>query len=88
MKNVRFYLEYQSPQDKRKNKNSGNCVAVLTDYPSNLGNVSTICSVMSVPNSSCMFCEVSINHIQKSCKRVSEDVARIIHPNLFYRLGE
>jgi hypothetical protein len=89
MKGFKFYLEYESPAKKRKGEHAGTvvaaftgdeyqfikdgewmreCIATLTDSP----NCPWVCSV-----------NVSDEYLRKNCKRISEQKAREIHPNLF-----
>ena len=94
MRNVRFYVEYKTAADKRKatrrnlGNHTGNCIAVLTDVEtSNPRFVATIAGVFEDANSPCCFTEAQREYIRETCLFVSEETARSIHPNLFFRLG-
>jgi len=86
MKNIIFYLEYSSAKDKRLNKNTGNCIAVLKDVPANPGKVSALSAVYMWPNSATNFGEISFDYLRERCKRIPEPIAEIIHPELYNRL--
>lgn len=96
MKDVRFYLEYPSKKDKneatRKNlgNHSGNCVALYhKNYRVTNDDVliEAASAVYMWENSDCAFSEVSQGYIDEKCKRISEEQAREIHPQLFTYLN-
>lgn len=87
MKDVRFYIEYYSPQDKRKDKRSGNVVAVFPNDPANPGRVNALSAIFYQPNSATSYSEVDWEWLRTNCKRVSEAEARAEgHSLLFERL--
>lgn len=79
MKNIRFYLEYNSPKDKRENHNNGNVIAI---YPKNKTAIG-VESLKAYLNYGVVAGFASPNYLRTKCKRISEDIARIIHPKLF-----
>ncbi len=87
MKNVRFYVEYDSPQAKKQNKNNGNVVAVLPkkglfQRGEDLC-VQAVHALHDYADSPACSGSLALNYLRKRCKRVSEDIARVIHPRLF-----
>ena len=88
MKDVTFYVEYDTPKHKQQNKNNGNCLAVYRNercysngdlYFTSAGAIQNC-----VPNCCHItFTGVSSRYLSENCKRVSEGVAREIHPALF-----
>lgn len=89
MKDFRFYLEYESPAKKRKGEDRGNILAVFTDkeFWFMIGDewvTECISSLMDTPNcANICGSQVSLSYLRMKCKRVSEQKAREIHPNLF-----
>lgn len=92
MKDYRFYIEYSTPRNKRKNHNGINCIAVYTDKDAaNPGHYMALSAVLAhpEPNTSALcWGEVSYEYLISNCKRVSEQQARLIHPHLFERLSD
>lgn len=93
MKGYRFYKEYNSPQDKRKDKPTGNVFAALTDakythirdgalFREGFG------AIYFEPNSPCVFASAQVDWLRDRCKRISEAEARQIHPRLFERIEQ
>jgi hypothetical protein len=92
MKNVRFFVEYPDVRAKRKSgkgtgtNHSGN---VLATFPDNTFRsidsgwcIEAVGAVYNHPNSAVASTSVAIEYIRNQCKRISESVARRIHPNL------
>lgn len=92
MKGYRFYKEYDSPQDKRKDKPNGNVFATdeyQSPFRSEWGwNISGYGSVYPEPDSPCVYTSASMDWLRTCCKRISEHEAREIHPNLFKRIED
>jgi hypothetical protein len=101
MKGVRFYAEYPSAKEKRNatrkelGNHSGNVVALFYDFISwyNRGDgISTfsgcdaLAGVFDEPNSPVATTTVGFEYLRERCKRISEEQAREIHPELFNRL--
>ena len=96
MNGYRFYLEYPSKTEKRKatRKNPGDhlgtAVAVILgkyhiecrDDSDGVVVSDAIGGVMAYPNSPVGSTSVSQKYLRQ-CKRISESMAREIHPNLF-----
>jgi hypothetical protein len=94
MKNVHFYLDHETTQDKRQGHHTGNVTAVFTDtgrfsreFDGNYG-YDAVGAVYSTPNSPVASTSVSITWMQTKGKRISEAEARTIHPCLFASLDE
>lgn len=96
MKNYHFFLEYSSKSAKRattrKNlgNHTGNIIAVDSgDSFLSGGQVMRECvsALTLYPDSVVCGSSVSVDYIRENCKRVSEKVAREIHPNLFSTLA-
>jgi hypothetical protein len=86
MKNVTFYEEFETKQNKRKNISAGNVIAVYRDeiQSGTRAVYSAIGAVYYEPNSPvCNTGGVSFDYLRKTCKRISEKRAREIHPRLF-----
>jgi len=91
MKGIRFYLEYPNRTEKnkgtRKNpgKHSGNVLAVFEDgfWGSNGWSYEALGAVNYYEDSSVGSTSVSPDYIREKCKRISERLAREIHPQLF-----
>ncbi|GAC1371029.1 MAG: hypothetical protein NVS3B25_18990 [Hymenobacter sp.] len=87
MKNYRFYLEYETPADKRKGtvkapgKHLGNVVAIDTEI-----RLEGFSGVYNWPDSAVNWGTVSAGYLRDNCRRIPETLARQIHPNLFVRL--
>jgi hypothetical protein len=94
MKDVRFYLEYESPRHKRRGEHTGNIVAVFPstfDYYRCLdglvGCMEGIAAMYGdMTNSYVASTAVHQDYLAKRCKRVPEKFARQVHPRLFERL--
>ena len=83
MQGIRFYLEYGSLPDKRKNRHSGNVFAAFVpEGRCANGDIEGVGAVFSTPNSPVAFSIASIKYLRQ-CKRISEKAARGIHPELF-----
>lgn len=89
MKGVRFYEEYL---DKRKTSTSGNVIATNEETRKEslllTGAIECLASVHNEPNSPVASSHVSEQYLRSHCKRISEDDARRLHPQLFERLDE
>lgn len=89
MKGVRFYIEYNSPADKRRDTRSGNVVAVFPGEPANPGRIAGVMSVYFYANSPVTFGEIGFEFLRTQCKRVSEEEARAEgHSHLFEMVEE
>lgn len=91
MKGYRFYKEYDSPVDKRKDKPNGNVFAVCGKHYSGQSHqpfVDGFGAIYYEPNSPCVFTSAHLDWIRDYCKRISEREAREIHPNLFKRIED
>lgn len=92
MKGYRFYLEYETPADKRRGTvkrpgpHTGNVVAVDLETPAWPGRVLALSSIFSYADSQVCWGEVSWDYLQANCRRIPEALARAIHPALFERL--
>lgn len=92
MKYVRFYLEHRDKKMKRKGIHQGNVIAVFIredgNFQWNPGSQSIECiaAVHYFPDSPCASTSVGIEYLRENCKRISEAMARDIHPQLFVRL--
>ncbi|HYW34807.1 MAG TPA: hypothetical protein VE868_05305 [Balneolaceae bacterium] len=96
MKDYRFYLEY--PNKKEKNKatrknlgdHSGTCLAVFGDPFSKDDNIFYECvaALFDKHDSEVTTTSCSWGYLRHSCKRVSADTARQIHPKLFKYLEQ
>jgi hypothetical protein len=86
MKGYRFYLEYAKPSYKKKatvknpGKHQGNVFALQIGSNGGMG------AVMFYPNSPVTSTTIESGYLRNNCKRISEKLAREIHPNLFYYL--
>ena len=88
MKGVRFYLEYNSPRERRKNQHAGTVFAAFVANGRNRhGGWDGIGSVLNEPNSTVASTGTSFS-VQHSwrMKPISEATAREIHPRLFRSL--
>ena len=88
MKGYRFYLEFANTYKRRKNKHCGNVVAVLLDTYNKplVGSTGLLDSVVGVydrPNSEVTAFCVQKEYLATRCKRISEALARSVHPALF-----
>ena len=99
MKNFKFYLEYPDLKSKRKatrknlGNHAGNCVAIIegtkkfSAFPNDLDN-DAIAAIQDYKNCPCAFTIVSDGYLNEKCKRISEQQARKIHPELFKYLEQ
>ena len=90
MKHVRFYLEYDTPSDKRHNRPNGNVFAAFVGNGSFCSG-NNICyeglgAIFFQPNSPVASTAASLDVIRTRFKRVAEAQARLVHPALFERL--
>lgn len=86
---IRFYLEFNTPSERRKGKHSGNVFAAFVDNGRNsTGGYSGLGSVFDYPNSLVATTGTSFE-VQHSfrMKRINRDVAKQIHPALFEALN-
>jgi hypothetical protein len=97
MKGIRFYLEYPNQTEKNKatreslGNHSGNVIAVLegTEFITRFGPViECLSAVFYQENSPVAAGAVSLDILAERTKRISEDQAREIHPELFKRLDD
>lgn len=92
MRDVRFYQEFHNA---RKTKSTGNCLAVevkLFRVVSTGKRYERVYDAIATPwdGENVMPCSASVSegYLRSNCKRVTEDKAREIHPNLFTMLRE
>lgn len=85
MKGVRFYLEHNTPRDKRQGKDIGNVFAAFyhNKFYSRRWLVEGVGALFTDPNSIVAGDAASMDYLRVSCKRISETKAREIHPALF-----
>lgn len=93
MKDVRFYLEFP---DRKTKKRSGRehkghsgtvCALFYNNGRNGSGNLEGLAGVFDDPNSPVACTGVNLSqYLWPQCKRISERVARTIHPALFTRL--
>lgn len=99
MKDYHFYLEYPTAKDRRagtrKNpgNHSGTVVVVFTDRETQYrsGNdwmYECISSVQDTPDGAVCSGSASYGYLRERCKRISEKLAREIHPTLFHYLDQ
>ncbi len=97
MKDVRFYLEYESKAKKRKGTrkelgdHAGNVVAIFPDDGFFSGNdylIGAVSATFYQENSDVSSGSVSRGYLDEKCKRISEAQAREIHPKLFAYLDD
>lgn len=102
MKEIRFYLEYPSPQEKNRRptkmrKHSGNVVAVWIDEHQRFANtfiidheymIEAMVGVYDWPDSAVCSGSVSRDYLRTQCVRIREAQTREIHPALFWRLDQ
>lgn len=86
-KSIRYYLEFPSPANKRRrDHNTGNCVAIFTDtghhYQSDYRYEAIASPTLSANGHTCST-TVTSDYLRSQCVRVSEAIARVIHPRLF-----
>ena len=85
MKDVRFYLEFNSSYHKRKGQHNGNVFAAFIGNKFD-GKIEGVGALSFHANSAVCWTAVSFDYLRKSTKRISEAKARTIHPALFDRL--
>ncbi len=87
MTGIRFYLEFDSPQHKRRGEHSGNVLAayVCNGWYLSRGEpmIEGASAVYDWPNSAVCGGSASRGYLRTHCKRISEARAREIHPALF-----
>lgn len=100
MKGYRFYAEFDSHEEKRKwnraklqdTNEYRNCVAVYLPTGREqlmlTNNVECASSVFYTPNSACNWGQCNPEYLQVKCIRVSEKLARKLHPELFTYLEQ
>ncbi len=92
MQGIRFYLDHESPQAKRTNRHQGNVTAVIVEngvyYSGNVACYDGIGAVFFRPNSPVASTNVSLDWMHSCGKRISEEQAREIHPELFVCLDK
>lgn len=96
MKGYTFYLEYPSRTEKNKGRakpgklgnHQGNVIAKME--VNNWFNFSheAIVALYDTPNSFVCSGSVGMDYLHTRCKRISEKLAREIHPNLFLYLDD
>ena len=96
MKGFRFYLEFENKSAKKKsgkeNRNhSGNVVAIFNNSLC-VRNGSLLYEGLSgvyfEENSPVNYGSIGYEYLHDNCKRISEKLAREIHPELFKRLDD
>jgi len=84
MKHVRFYEEFSNT---RKTKSEGNVFAAFvgngTHWSGDQLCYEGVGAVFFRPNSAVAGCASSVDRLRQYGKRISEQRARVIHPNLF-----
>lgn len=90
MQGIRFYLEYGNKTEKEKatkerlGNHMGSVIAVLYECEYlDIACVGAIGSLYFHDNSECCSIAVKRDYLAENCKRISEKLAREIHPNLF-----
>lgn len=87
MKGFRFYAEWPEGVSKRRKDGATNVVALslpAESYWSGTGYMmEAVVAVYGWPDSAVCGGSVQHEYLRKRCKRVSESVARQIHPSLF-----
>lgn len=89
MNGVRFYADYSNKKAKRKGGDAPNALAIFVDASQVEDGERTYDAVAAMfehKNSGVGSTGVSRGYLRESCKRISEDEARRIHPNLFVLL--
>lgn len=91
MRGIRFYAEYKTTYAKRHHRNP---TSVFAAYVCNgpCGGADPMWegagAVYDWPNSACCGTSASWAYLRTHCRRVSEAVARAIHPQLFAYLNQ
>lgn len=92
MKGYQFHLEYESPAKKRKNEDMGNVCAVdVADDGFFSGKSfcrSAVSAIFNYANSPVAATSVSVDWLRTHTKRINEQKAREIHPELFAYLDQ
>jgi hypothetical protein len=96
MKGYHFFLEYPKTSDRRKatranlGNHTGNVMAAFTPRQWLSGGflLEVVSAVYYQPNSAVCLTSAHDQYIQTQCLRISEKLAREIHPALFARLDE
>ena len=88
MKGYRFYLEFTNTYKRCKNKHCGNVVAVLLDacgkpLVGSTGLLDSVVAIRPIVNSEVTASGVQRKYLATRCKRISEALARSVHPALF-----
>jgi hypothetical protein len=87
MKGIRFYQEFE---DRSKRRPCGTIVAACVCngpyFSSSKACYDGFVGVFDRPNSPVNVSGVALDYLREKCKRVSEAIARTIHPALFERL--
>lgn len=93
MKYFRFYADYGSKALRRKSVKGGsdapNVLALYTDENQYVnGYFGCIAAVFDHPDSGVANTATSREYLQTNCKRISEAVARKVHPQMFAFLDQ
>ena len=96
MKGYAFYLEFPDKKARRKatraniEGNSGTVVAVMLPYSWIPGStcMEAFSAVYDEKNSPVCFTSCAQEYLDERCLRISEKVAREVHPELFKRLDD
>lgn len=96
MRGVRFYLEYDSPKEKRAGNHNGTVIAVdittgrvvMHDNQTGEYRYDAVGAVYYRPDSPVASTSVTQEYLAIYCKLISEVAAREIHPALFVYLDE
>ena len=92
MKGYKFYLEYPTRKDKASGtrkapgNHSGNVLTVIDDtvrVDNHKILYDALGAVLFMKNSPAAFTSVCYEYLNEHCKRISENLAREIHPELF-----
>lgn len=87
MKHFTFYHEFKN---KRRGQSAGICVGAFGPRSSDGGEIvrDAVVGMFEQTNSQVCLSAVSQDYLRSKCKRVSEEVARKIHPRLFVWLDD
>lgn len=94
MKGIRFYLEYPDEKTKRAatrkdlGDHKGTVVAILSHTLSFRYGYDGLGAVFDRPNSPVASTTVHPRYLAEVCKRIPEQLAREIHPEMFRRLDD
>lgn len=92
MRGYRFYLEFDSPADKRAGRDNGNVIAVMVEndifWSDGKACYEAIGAVFFHANSMVCGTSVSVDYLATHTRRISKKEAREKHPNLFAYLDE